>query len=270
MEKININDIDFSTLQKSKNQGTKSILYENGDFCIKILNSLYDKEKKELYRKFLEMDGISINGVILPKTLIVLNDKLEGYIMDNFKNSTNLIDYFGCNRYVNCKDIFKAVKKTSLILKSIHENGIICQDLSFDNILIDINGNIKYCDIDGCTYKDFTSPFLSLLLKRFLFDYRKENDCCISKNMDRISLMLSFYLIVYTNEIQKISKKKYDMLSNNIVTLENMKKYAKALVNKKISLHEIPYLDELIDDNDDYIIDREKQLSLTQKILRKF
>ena len=33
---------------------------------------------------------------------------------------------------------------------------------------------------------------------------------------------------------------------------------------------EVPYMDEVICDSDDYIIDREKQLSLKQKILRKF
>lgn len=32
---------------------------------------------------------------------------------------------------------------------------------------------------------------------------------------------------------------------------------------------EIPYMDELIDDNDDYIIDREKQLSLTKRLFRR-
>lgn len=265
MEKIELRDIDISHLSKFRNQGTKSTMYENGDICIKILDGLYQNERNTIYKKLLEMDGLVLDDVLLPKSLIVENGLLVGYTMENFKDSISILDYFLKTRFVNCKEFLSVMKKCSLILRKIHVNDIVCQDLSFDNILIDSQGNIKYSDIDSCSYKDYSSPYMSDLLKRFVIDYRKDKLCYVSKNMDRISFMLSFYIIVYLKELQKLSKRKYHALSDNIQTLENCREYANALLSER-TLPEIPYIDELIDDRDDYIIDRRKQLGLFQKL----
>lgn len=271
MDKIRPSDIDFSTLSKSKNQGTKSIMYNDKDNCIKIFNEscLSNEDKKILYKKILEMDGIKIENVLLPKILIVENDMLIGYIMDNFKDSTNLLDYFSHSKYENCKDMFESLKKASLILRDIHKHDIICQDLSFDNVLIDNNLNIKFCDIDGCCYKGYVSPYISVLLKRYLMDYRKE-DINISKNNDRLSFALSFFFLVYLEEIQKVSKRKYSNLSKHLVTLENCKDLANMLVDRKNPIECVPYIDELICDTDNGYIDRDNQIGLKRKILSRF
>lgn len=270
MDKIKLTDIDLSKLEISKNQGTKSTIYIQDNLCIKILDKYLQKEKEILLKKTLEMDGLFIENVLLPKSIIIENEKLEGYVMNNFKNSIPLNDYFGTYRYVNCKEFFNVIKKASIILKEIHKTDIICQDISFDNILIDKYGNIKYCDIvDSCTYKNYNSPFISLLLNEFITNYRKEKYYIPSKNMDRVSFMLSFYYLIYLEQLQKISKKKYHSLSDNINTLEITRKYANILVDKKSKIPEIPYMDELIDDKDEYIIDREKQFDLKRKILSK-
>lgn len=264
MDKIRLNDMDLSSLKKSKVQGTKSTIYENGDECIKILDGLYPEEKLLLYKKLLDMDGITINGVLMPVSLVMKNDTLYGYVMKNFKNSINLNDCFNNTRYINCADMLNAIKKASLILKDIHSKGITYQDLSFDNILIDQGGNIMFCDIDGCQYKEHNSPFVSLLLKRLINDYRKEA-IYISENIDRISMMISMLYLMYFKEVQKLTKKEYHSLSDNIKTLENVRKYANVLIDRNGKIFNIPYLDELIDDNDDFVIDRDKQLSLKQK-----
>ena len=270
MEIVKLNDIDLSNLEKSRFQGSTSTIYKNNDTCIKMLDKLFPEEKEIIYRKFLAMDGIKLDDVLLPKVLILKDDKLVGYTMDNFKDSMPLLDYFGRSRHVNCKDIFTAVKKASLILRDIHSSGIICQDLTFDNILIDNSGNIKYCDIDSCCYNGYMNNFISVLLNRFLFDYRKEDGCKLSINIDRISFLLSFCLLVYNSELSMVYKSKYNrMLTDNVETLKNIKEYINVLNDKSKALIEVPYMDEVICDSDDYIIDREKQLSLKQKILRK-
>lgn len=214
------------------------------------------------------MDGLDLDDVLFPKKLILENDRLVGYTMQYFKNSINVFDYLTKNRFINCKDIFSVVKQSSLILRKIHENNIIYQDLSFDNMLIDKDGNIKYSDIDGCAYEEYKSPFISILLKKFLFDYKKNSYCNVSKNTDRISLILSFYLVTYLKELQNISKKKYASLSDNIITLQNAFSYANILL-KCDNLPLMPYIDELIDENDNYIIDRNKQLNLKQQFVGK-
>lgn len=267
MDKIKLSDINLDELEKCKVQGTKSIMYYDDEHCIKILDKLYPDEKETLYKKLLEMDGIILDDVLMPKDLIIHNGQLAGYTMDNFKNSVNILDYLTATRFIDCKDIFKIVKEASLSLKRIHKSGIICQDLTFDNILIDANGNIKYSDIDGCAFNDYSSPFMSVLLKRFL-NYRKDDLCYVSKNTDRVSFMLSFYLVMYLKELQKLSKKEYHSLSDNISTLENCREYANMLLGFR-TLPEVPYLDELISDDDSYIIDRNKQLSRVKRLFKR-
>ena len=247
MNKINYNDIDFSLLKKSEIQGTTSTVYENGDECIKIINGLFPYEKRDLYKKFLEMDGIKINGVLLPTGLIIKDNNLYGYTMNNFKNSINLNDYF--DKKIDYAILFDIIKRVSVILKEIHNNQIIYEDLSFDNILIDASFNIMFSDIDGCTYKNYSSPFISYILNNYISNYRGE-DIHISKNLDRISMMLSMIYLVYKEEIKYLDVNYCEHISKDIKTLQNLKKYVKIFVDKKSDISNIPYLDEIIDDFD--------------------
>ena len=90
------------------------------------------------------------------------------------------------------------------------------------------------------------------------------------EDVDKVSMILSFYLTLYGEVLQRITKRQYHILSDNIRTLENLREIANILVDKKIPIRDIPYLDEVIDLTDDYIIDRKKILSLKQKLFRKF
>ena len=82
-------------------------------------------------------------------------------------------------------------------------------------------------------------------------------------------MMLSFFYLIYAKEIQHLTKRQYHKLSDKITTLENARIYANMLVDRSNSIGEIPYLDELIDPNDDYIYDRDKQLGLVRRIFKR-
>lgn len=266
MEEIKLKEIDLSILQKIQSQGTKSTIYTDGDLCYKFLDGLYPNEKIDLYKKFLDMDGIKIYNVLFPKHLIVENGNLKGYTMKYFANSVPLSDKF-LRRYFNCNEIFNYVEKASRILRNIHSNGIVWQDLSFENILVDDRGNVVFCDIDSCTYKEYSSPFFSILFKEFLIDYRK-SEVSTKEDIDKVSMILSFYLTMYGELLQRITRKQYHILSDNINTLENLRGIANILIDKSCPIKDIPYLDEVIDLNDDYEIDRKKVLTIKQKMFR--
>lgn len=74
---------------------------------------------------------------------------------------------------------------------------------------------------------------------------------------------------MYGEVLQRITKKQYHSLSNNINTLENLRQVANMLVDKRCVIENIPYLDEFIDLTDDYIVDREKTLNLRQRVKYK-
>lgn len=266
MEQIKLKDINLNSLKKLEQQGTKSTVYRNGTSCIKMLDGFYEEEKDALFKKFLDMEGLEIDNVLLPKELIVSNGKLEGYTMDYFP-SVSLNSKFEV-RQVDIKVLFDYVYKASKILREIHRNGIICQDLSFENILVDDNGNVKFCDLDGCSYKDNVSPFVSLIMKRYFIDYRKEQ-LLLCTNLDRVGMMLSFFFVVYAKELQKLNRKSYSKLAEKSNTLEEMRKYANLLLDRSNPVPAIPYLDELIWLDDDLVYDRDKQLSLFRRLIRR-
>lgn len=264
MEKIELRDIDLSSLQRLQSQGTLSTIYTDGHLCYKILDGLYPNEKIDLYYKFLDMEGISIDAVLFPRDLIMENGILQGYTMDYFENSTPLSNKF-LTRYFNCKDLLFYVDKISKILRDIHRHDIIYQDLSFENILVNSKGDIAFCDLDGCRYKNHSSPFFSKIFADFI-NFRK-SEILRGENVDKVSMILSFYLLMYTQVLQKITRKQYHLLSDHIHTLKNLRQCANMLVDKKCPIKDVPYLDEVIDLTDDYEIDRGKILTLRQKIL---
>lgn len=267
MDKIELGDINLLSLRKLQNQGTLSTIYTDGELCYKILDGLHRNEKQDLYKKFLDMAEINIDNVLLPKDLLVEDGLLKGYTMEYFRDSIPLSNKFS-TRYFNCKDLFTYVNKASKVLREIHSHGIICQDLSFENILVNREGNIAFCDMDGCRYKDHNSPFISVILKEFLFDYRKSK-IFVEEDVDKISMILSLYLLMFDQVLQKITRRQYRSLSNHIHTLENLKQCANMLVDKKCIIRDVPYLDEVIDLADDYEVDRKRILTLRQKILAK-
>ena len=56
MEAIQLNEIDFSKLEKAEKQGSKSTVFVDGDNCYKILDDLTFSEKIDLYYKFQAME----------------------------------------------------------------------------------------------------------------------------------------------------------------------------------------------------------------------
>jgi len=263
MKKIKLEDINFSLLRKLDEQGTESAIYTDGDVCYKMLNNLYPEEKDELYRKIIDTEGLELDNVILPIDLIIKNEKLVGYTMKYIQNSTALYDLFS-GRYIDSKKLFDYLNKVSIILRKLHQKEIICQDLNFGNILVADN-DIFLCDFDSYSYSKYESPFVSLRLKKFINGYRKEA-ICINKNLDRISILLSLYDLIFFKEIQKITKKQHNLLSEHLETFKNCRIYIEKMINRNASLPEIPYIDELININDDYIIDRNKVLTLFDRL----
>jgi hypothetical protein len=261
MQTINYQDIDLSSMELSKIQGTKSSVYIDNDKCYKILDKLYMSEKMNLLKKFNGMDGITIDGVILPKELIMDRNMLVGYTMDYFKDSMDLYDFFTQGRFVDVNDIFLAVKKASLIARKAHEKGIVLQDFSFDNILSNKDSDIRICDIDGCKFNGEKSPFISRIMHNY-FNVLLRRRFTIDENFDNQSLLLSMIVSIYHGMV--INMDTYDTLSGEIKTLKDIRSIFSSLLRDPDT--KVPYLDEIICDNDHFVIDRDKQVSPQKRL----
>lgn len=267
MEKLDVKDIDFNSLKKFKYQGSQSTMFVDETTCYKIFKGIYPDEIDSMYKKILEMDGIQIKDVLLPKSIIMDNQKLVGITLDYFQDSQSVFRFFTNfnSRYVSCNELFDIINKISLSLRNIHKKGIICQDLSLCNVLINSQGEIRFCDMDSCTYKNYSSPYIAGYLDNFLVNYRNFKTTKITQNNDRLSLLLEFYFLLYLKEMQNLSKKDYNYLGH-LKTMENAQVIRKKLLNLNKTIEEVPYMDELICLDDDFLIDRCKQVNLTKKL----
>lgn len=265
MEKIKLQDIDLVSMKLCGRQGSTSDIYVDEDKCYKIFTDLSCGEKTQLLEKFYEMDGISIDGILLPKELIFKDSKLMGYTMDYFPDSVCLNDYFTKDRFIDVNDIFLEVKKVSKILRQAHEKDVILQDFSFDNVLIDNNNNIKICDIDGCYYKGNGSPFISMIMHHY-YEMLMGNRVRIDKNFDRQALLFSMLVAIYHKTV--LNMKDYDLLSDKIETLKSIRNLIQSLFISART--EVPYLDDIIVDDDHFIIDRNKQVSLEKRLAKDY
>lgn len=269
MSNIRKSDIDFSRLTLLSNEGSNGTIYTDGVTCYKLLDKMYPDEVTDLYYKLCEMEGINIDGVILPEDFIISDNRFVGYSMPFFKNSMSISDkYF--TRYLDTGSLFSDLNKASSILRKIHESGIVCQDISFENILVDVNGNVMFCDMDACKYDHHNSQYISYMLKRFMCDYRRQA-FIPNSNTDRISMMISMYYLIFALEIQKVSRKSFLSMSDKLDTIYDSVGIANRLIDRNNKMGYIPYLDEIISLNDDVIIDRceEKQKEFRRRLILK-
>ena len=247
METIDIKDIDFNELLKLSSQGSTSTIYRNDEFCFKILDGFYEEEKKVLYEKFLHMKDINIDGVLLPKCFIMDNGIMQGYIMSYFKNSVTLNGKYN-DSFIDLNVLAEEVIKASKILRMLHENGIICQDISFENILVDDNEDVAFCDLDGCCYDNYISPFVSKIFSNFMLKYRQIEVSAsdINENMDNLCFLLSLCYLLFHKELSNIASMDYKILENSNTPFRGIVNYIKILKNRDMDIPEIPYLDDLI------------------------
>ena len=67
----------------------------------------------------------------------------------------------------------------------------------------------------------------------------------------------------------EITVKEYNWLANRINTLNNMRECTISLMNREKPIGDVPYLDELINLDDKYVIDHQKQSRLVRRLLNK-
>ena len=265
MNSIKLSDIDFKKLTLLNHQGSYGKVYTDGDTCYKILENYTLKERKDLCNKFKAIKGINIPGVIFPRDLIISNDYFEGYTMEYFNNSLNLYDFFSKDRFIDINDILVSTKKTSQILKDIHDSGLLLCDFSYENILINDQQEIKICDIDSCRYENFKSYFISHISSVY-YKNQKKHMPVYCKNFDNQSLLLAMLNAIYHRVI--IDMQTYDTLAYEVNTLKELRPIVKSMLDNPYAF--IPYLDDIICDTDHYIIDRDKQVSKERARLRDY
>lgn len=257
MDKLYKSDINFDLLKKLPNQGTTSIVYKDKESkrCYKIFRDLSCFEKSEIYLKFIEIydDDIYEEGLLLPKTAIIDESGLSGYVCDYVEDSIDLGNKYETDeeiKIIDTKELSISIKNTSQLLEKAHSHNLIIQDLNFGNILEDKNNKTYFCDFDQCKYNGYQGEYVSAPLGRFT-GFRYIN---ISKNTDNLSLLLGYLGLLFQKDVRNVSKREYDKLKERLQTLKNIEPYFNILLKDGIAYHGYPYLHDFIDDKDEKIL----------------
>ncbi len=253
LKNIDIKEIDFSKLYEinclANSEGN---IYHDKKYFYKIYTKMpsYIIKRKEL--KINMLDGYDIENVILPKGKLKLNSKFKGIYSDYIKNSHSLYDFKKQNNKLS--DYLKIINECTTTLKNIHENEIVVLDLSFDNIIFDKNYKHYFIDFESCSLNNVVGDKIPLLTQ----DYIKYRQCDyeVDYNFDRLSMLLCFIFSIFYKEIFEIDEYEYDKLSEKIKTLKNMKKIFVELKKRYKDLPYIPYMDELIEKDEQYTFTR--------------
>ena len=221
---------------------------------------LTDEEKKDMLKKFELIGDIDLDGVLTPIDLIVDGKKLERYSMNFFPYSLNVAEYFRKRKEVKISDLNSIFIRSAKILKGVHDKRLIYQDVSNDNILVsNRTGEVAFCDFESCAYKSINGkkiiegPFYSRDLSDYIEDY-KDDYLSPSTNNDRLSLLLAYLRLIFGENIPNISEYKYDELSDRIHSLRELKNIIEALKERDAVIPEIPYLDDVLEKDESYII----------------
>lgn len=247
MEKIRIKDINFENLILLPYESSESQLFTdvNKKHLYKIYNDEISKKNKSinLYR-LSNME--EIKGVIWP-THIITNGKkhekevVEGCIMPYKDNTTQLVNVFD---HYN-QDVFdKLMFDNSMILRNVHNSGLIIGDVSVYNSLFDKKLNSYICDFDSIKTDERNFSVSGLCM--WYFRNREIEAVQINENFDRFSMLLNYLYMVFKRTPESISERLYDEKKEQIPVLNDMEEIVYYLKDRSINIPYIPYLDEML------------------------
>lgn len=137
-------------------KNVESILYEyNYSYIIKVFNTENISDLFRLFARTMFWKDKNFNHLLNPKFCVFIDDIFKGFGMKRF-NGKNIRDYMN---NISIDNKIEILKKLSMTLKDIHNNGVIIGDLSYNNVLTD--GNIiSFCDVNSMGFSDRLKPLM--------------------------------------------------------------------------------------------------------------
>lgn len=125
--------------------------------AFKVFDFISNKEK--LPKKFekIELLGHLYDvAACFPQGLVGYEDcKKEGYFYEYVHPNTELKDFYRLQFLKDMKKKLQFIIQADEAIKRFHQMGIIIGDIKGDNIMVDVNGNIKFVDTDNWMYGDY-------------------------------------------------------------------------------------------------------------------
>lgn len=222
-------------------------------------NTLYkifykNTPKIDLKRKEKKIEIISTleyREMVCPIEKLVSYDREKkyfmGYTMEYIKNSMTLYEKISS---LNPKMYLKLISEISKFIKRVHTNNdeIVFCDLSFHNILIDDELKYYLIDLDNIKINGYDEEKISSLAYYYL-EFRNIH-IKLDANFDRLTFLLYYLDSIFNADIWDIGMKQYDMMSEKIGALKELRSLVVELKKQNRRIPYIPYLSEVINEDD--------------------
>lgn len=256
MEKYKRSDIDIYSMERLSVSSREGILYKDGDELYKIFEFLDEDALKIKLDKLIALDKFPVPGGIKTQKLLFRTDgcskreKMVCYSRKYIEGKT-LSEFF---KEYKTKDILLALKivgEVSKTLEMIHNDprNIVIGDLQFRNILIDEYLKHYFIDLDSCMIEGIPTFCYPSHFGVYAKNRNIKGNLCqyLSKETDKICLILSLFRALFNEHLDNISLYDYDKKTEQINILKNLKEIFLILQNKEIFIPNIPYIHEIAD-----------------------
>lgn len=139
-----------------------SVYNYNDKYAIKIfslfraLDYFYGEALKRKFQKIEQMSSLKDEAFCFPLGLVGFETEIkEGCYTNLVKRHQELESFKALLSLHDKNKVLEYILKADSAMKRIHTKDIIIGDVKMDNILIDVNNNIKFIDTDNYAYQDF-------------------------------------------------------------------------------------------------------------------
>lgn len=256
MKVIDVNSLNLADMKMLDNGSSESSQYVKENNMYKLYFESFDSDAKIRKNKKLDiLMSKNIPGVVFPKEKImdIRRDVLKGCTMDYIKDTNDLADIFKSTTEINV--YLELIRKVSKILKSLHNNKIICGDLSFENIIYDKSFNPYFIDCDSYQVNNIKNDMISVTLYQYMM-VTGNSKIKVNENTDRLTILLNILIQLTNEDIYNMDEYRYDELAEQIRFLKEIKPIVQKVMRLETKLPEVPYLDEYITGKEIYRLKR--------------
>lgn len=152
-----INEDDLYTLYPQIGDGEEGSIHQYNDtIALKIFMFIEQSLLPNKFKKIEEFAKFENPSFRFPKGLVGYEDeKKEGYFTDLVVTDGKLRTFSDLQFLKDQKQLIEYLLKGDIAIERIHKRGFVIGDVKGDNIMIDINGNPIFTDVDNYAYGDF-------------------------------------------------------------------------------------------------------------------